>query len=219
MKQFAVIVCIISLSMLRVDAQQLDSVLTTYKDGEYTSVCERRVKVTTESAEATVDKMIEQFHTTPNKLFDWALKGLGFQGQKDTEMVIDLKSATTDKKTGITHGLVDVILPHLMTWRDIKVDGLLYKKNSVSGGLTAYAKMLYSDMVLKKANATYTMTPLKNNELLLTTYLNVRFGWFFNFFITQKRYKSIVEWRVAKFTENMKTESERIEKNKTHKKN
>lgn len=39
--------------------------------------------------------------------------------------------------------------------------------------------------------------------------IHIRFGWFFNIFITQKRYRDIVEWRMQGFMNNMRDEAER----------
>jgi hypothetical protein len=46
--------------------------------------------------------------------------------------------------------------------------------------------------------------------------VKLKFGWFFNIFITKKRYKSIIEWRIKKFSENIKDECERKQGNFTH---
>jgi len=63
-------------------------------------------------------------------------------------------------------------------------------------------------LLLKYALGTVTIVRQKNDELLFITNVSIKFGWFFNIFITKKRYKSIVEWRIKKFTENLKTECE-----------
>jgi len=65
---------------------------------------------------------------------------------------------------------------------------------------------------LKNGFGTITVVPQKDNEQLLVTNVRIKFGWFFNIFITKKRYKSIVEWRIKKFTENLKAECERRQK-------
>ena len=39
--------------------------------------------------------------------------------------------------------------------------------------------------------------------------VNVTFNWFFNLFITQRRYADLIEWRITGFLNNMKQETER----------
>jgi len=70
------------------------------------------------------------------------------------------------------------------------------------------ANIIYSSLLLKHALGTVTIIQQKNNQLLFITNVSIKFGWFFNIFITRKRYKSIVEWRIKKFTENLKYECE-----------
>jgi hypothetical protein len=184
-------------------ANTSDTTFTQYENGEYTTVSVKRVKASNTAAINAVQDLVEQFENEPSKLFDWALKDLGFQGQKDKELILNLKSATFDKKTGITHGLVDVIVPGITSFKDIKVDAIVEAKTSATGVTKAIADVLYSDMLLKKAYGQIFVVPHRGNEVVITSILKTKFGWFFNIFITQKRYKSIIEWRVKKFTENM----------------
>ena len=159
-----------------------------------------------------VDDFVTQFHTTPNSLFSWALKGLGLEGQKSNELKINLKSATFDSKSGITHGLVDVMVPNITTFNNVAVDARITKSILVNGGRKVQAEVLYSRFLLEKASGAFIIVPLADDEQLIISNLSIKFGWFFNIFITEQRYKSIVEWRVRKFTENLKMEMERREK-------
>jgi hypothetical protein len=196
-------------------ASTSDTTYTVYDDGEYTTTSIKRIKASNAAAINTVQELVREFETTPGKLFDWALKDLGFQGQKDNELVIALKSSTFDKKTGITHGLIDVIVPGIKTFKNVKIDAIVNAKTSATGVTKAIADVLYSDMLLKKAYGQIFVVPHRGNEVVITSILKTKFGWFFNIFITQKRYKSIVEWRVKKFTENMCDTTIKSDKTKT----
>jgi hypothetical protein len=184
-------------------ANTSDTTYTVYENGEYTSISSKHIKASNTAAINTIQDLIEQFETTPLKLFEWALKDMGFQGEKDNELIIALRSSTFDKKTGITHGYVDVIVPGIKTFKNINIDAKLEYKTSSTGITKATADVLYSDFLLKKAYGQIFVVPHKGNELVLTSIVKTRFGWFFNIFITQKRYKSIIEWRVKKFNDNM----------------
>ena len=194
---------ILAILSLTVQASVSDTTFTIYEDGEYTTTSIRHIKASNTAAINTVQELVKQFETTPGKLFEWALKDLGFQGQKDNELVIALKSSTFDKKTGITHGLIDVIVPGIKTFKNVKIDAIVNAKTSATGVTKAIADVLYSDMLLKKAYGQIYVVPHRGNEVVITSILKTRFGWFFNIFITKKRYKSIVEWRVEKFNDNM----------------
>jgi hypothetical protein len=206
----AVFLIVILLSINRVAAS--DSTATVYKNGTFVTQFQRKSKASNRAAILLADDFVNQFHTTPNRLFTWALKGLGLEGQKSNEMKINLKSAVFDSKTGITHGLVDVMVPNITTFNNVAVDARVTKNIIVNGGRKVQAEVLYSRFLLDKASGAFTIVPIAENEQLIISNLSIKFGWFFNIFITEQRYKSIVEWRVRKFTDNLKTEIEKREK-------
>lgn len=185
-----------------------DTIWTVYKDGEFTTQCQLRFNASNQVVAEVSDDLVSDFHNAPGNLFNWALKDLGLQDEKNNELIIVFKSSTNDNKTGITHGVFDVIVPNITTFSNIKVDAKVSKTKYTNGISKVNADIAYSTMLLDKAFGIFTIIPQKNNEQLFVTNIKIKFGWFFNLFITKKRYKSIVEWRVKKFTENMKMESE-----------
>ena len=61
-------------------------------------------------------------------------------------------------------------------------------------------------------NNSLAVIPSKNKGNWLVLESHVKFGWFFNIFITQNRFKLIMEWRLKRFIHNLKDEAERREK-------
>ena len=181
-----------------------DSISTIYRDGEFITQYQLRVKATNKTASDAADYLVSDFHNSPSNLFKWALKDLGLQ--KNNELIIVFKSSTNDEKSNITHGIFDIVVPDIITFSKIKVDASVYKTRYTSGDQKVTANIIYSDLLLKNAFGTLTIIPQTGNEQLLVTNVKIKFGWFFNLFITKKRYKSIVEWRIKKFTENIRTE-------------
>jgi hypothetical protein len=194
-------------------ALPLDTTFTVYKDGEFTTQCQRRVKSSNKVTSEITDYLVTDFHNSPGHLFDWALKDLGLQEKKNNELIIVFVSSNHDVKTGITHGVFDIEVPNITSFKNIKVDAIVAKTKYLNGTGKVTADIAYSSMLLDKAYGYITVIPQKNNEQLYITNFKIKFGWFFNIFITQNRYKKIVEWRVKKFTDNMKFESEERQKN------
>lgn len=161
------------------------------------------------------DKLIYDFHNTPGNLFNWALKDLGLQEKKKNDIIFILKSSVTDKKTGITHGKFDIIVPLFTTFNNVVVDAIVSKTKCNNKENKVTADIIYSSLLLKHGLGILTIVPVKNNEYLFSTNVSIKFGWFFNIFITKRRYKSIVEWRIKKFTENMKDECEKLHEQST----
>jgi len=182
-----------------------DSIQTVYEDKEFKTQYTTRLKISSKVASETADYLVSDFHNAPDNLFNWALKDLGLQS-KNNEIVFVLQSSITDGKTGITHGKFDVIVPHFTTFKNIKVNAIVKRDKTNSREIKADADIIYSSTLLKNAVGSITFVPTNNNEYQVITNVKIKFGWFFNIFITKKRYKSIVEWRIKKFTDNIKEE-------------
>ena len=185
-----------------------DSIKTVFQDSHFRTQYKIKVKASENIASEMASDLIKDFHNSPANLFNWALKDLGLQDKKKNDVIFILKTSNTDSKTGITHGEFDIIVPYFTTFKNVKVDALVSKTKYINGEMKVSANIIYSSLLLKYALGTVTIVQQKNNELLFITNVSIKFGWFFNIFITKKRYKSIVEWRIKKFTENLKNECE-----------
>jgi hypothetical protein len=193
-----------------IHAASADSITTIYQDGEFKSRCHVIVRATETNVCEVEDKLLYDFHNTPGNLFNWALKDLGLQEKKRNDIIFILKSSVTDKKSNVTHGKFDIIIPLVTTFNNVIVDAIVSKTKCNNRENSVTAEIIYSSLLLKHGVGILTIIPVKNNEFLFTTNVSIKFGWFFNIFITRRRYKSIVEWRIKKFTENMKVECEKI---------
>lgn len=184
-----------------------DSIKSIYKDGKFSTHYELSSKGSADLALTLADYLVNDFHYAPGHLFEWALKDLGLQN-KDNELIIVFKSSKHDVQTGVTHGVFDIVVPGVTTFSNIKVDAIVTRTKFTSGVIKVSAKIIYSSLLLKNALCTVLFIPQKNDEIHFVTDMDLEFGWFFNLFITQKRYKNIVEWRIKKFSENMVNECE-----------
>lgn len=184
-----------------------DSIKSTYKDGKFSTHYQLSAKGSADLALTLADYLVNDFHYAPSHLFEWALKDLGLQN-KDNELIIVFKSSKHDVQTGITHGVFDIVVPGVTTFSNIKVDAVVTRTRFTSGVVKVTANIIYSSLLLKNAMCTVLFIPQKNDEIHFVTDMDLEFGWFFNLFITQKRYKNIVEWRIKKFSENMAKECE-----------
>ncbi|HPW89792.1 MAG TPA: hypothetical protein PLJ40_00030 [Paludibacteraceae bacterium] len=188
-----------------------DSISTRYADGEFVSYCSVETNASLAVADEVVDDLIDQFRGNPEQLFEWAFKGLGKQTGDDSknEVLLDLKLATFDKMTGKSHLLTDIVVPGFRTYKDVSIDSRVTKTKLKNGGTRVFVDIFYSNLLLKKAYGTFFVTPIADNKVMLSMRIHVRFGWFFNIFITQRRYRNVVEWRMQGFMNNMRDESER----------
>ena len=190
---------------------KVDSISTSYKDGEFFTQYKIKFKVSNKVVSDVADYLVADFHNSSGNLFNWALKDLGLQEKKNYEILFIINSSNHDEKTGITHGNFDIVVPHFTTFKNVKVDAIVSKKSFTNGEIKVIADIIYSSFMLKNATGIVTLIPLNNNEHMLITNVSIKFGWFFNIFITKKRYKSIVEWRIKKFSENLIDECKKRE--------
>jgi len=210
---FYYIICLISV-LGSISAQPKDSIVTIYENGEFKTHFESRIKAPTKIITQVADQLESDFHNTPGNLFMWALKDLGLQN-KNNEVIIVFKSSSNDVNN-VTHGKFDIIVPYFTSFNNVSVDAIVTKSN-VNNTFTVNANIIYSSLLLKNALGSISFSPLKNNEKLVSCNVKIKFGWFFNLFITKKRYKSIVEWRIKKFVENIKLEcSKRVDAEKNN---
>ena len=188
-----------------------DSVSTYYQQGEFISYCSVVTEVPLKVADSVVDDLISQFRGDPELLFEWAFKDLGKQpGDKSkNDVLIKLKLATFDKMTGKSLLLTDVIVSDYTTYENVAIESKVTKTKMNSGKTRVFVDIFYSNALLKKAYGTFFVVPLDENRVMMSVQIHVRFGWFFNIFITQKRYRNLVEWRMKGFMNNMRNEAER----------
>ena len=196
------------LILIPINSTPIDSLKSVYADGEFQTHYQTSTTVSPEVAIDVANYLSSDFHNAPGHLFDWALKDMGLQNKKN-ELIIIFKSSVDDQKTGITHGVFDIVVPHFTTFDNVKVNAIVTKTKYANGSVKVTANIIYSSLLLKNAIGTIVFIPLKNNQLELVTDMKINFGWFFNLFITQRRYKTIVEWRVKKFTTNIEEECEK----------
>ena len=197
------------LTPLKASNDTIDSIKTIYEDGQFKTQYRTKVKASELIASEVANDLLKDFHYHPTNLFNWALKDLGLQETKKNDVIFILKSSITDEKTGITHGIFDIIVPHFTSFNNVKVNAIVSRSNYTNGKMKVTSNIIYSSFLLKNALGIVTIITQNKNELFFITDVSIKFGWFFNIFITRKRYKSIVEWRIKKFTENLKNECER----------
>ena len=207
------VLIILFLSVLSaLSASPLDSISTTYNEGEFTTYSQVWVNATDTICNAVSKDYDYQMRYNLDALLPWALKGMNLRKEKKELMMFYFKSTSFNKETSVLRGIGDVLVPGVVTIPNIYVDCKLTGKQSTTGRSTVYLNLLSSNGFIKNMNNSFSIIPSrsKGNWFILETH--VKFGWFFNIFITQNRFKIIMEWRLKRFIHNLKDEAERREK-------
>jgi len=184
-----------------------DFVSTTYKDGDFVTFTKTWVKAPHEISKKVVSDFVYQTRYNLDELFTWGLKDMNLRREKGEIIEFDFKSTKYDEKTGLIRGVGDVVVPYITTFSNICVDSRMDFNELRDGRTRVKLEVMYSDAFFKKTIGTFYLEP-ENDGCWMILETRVKFGWFFDFFITQKKYSEIMEWRFTKLVNNLKEEAE-----------
>jgi len=187
-----------------------DSISTRYNKGVFNSYCQLSTSANDSVANAVVNQFVHQMCYDIKGLFKWGLKGMSLKNEKDELLVFDFKRTVYSKQTGILKGIGDVIVPGVTTINDVSVDSKLTIRTYTSGKREVKLDLAKSNLFIKSMSGSFYFVPKGDNK---TGYFQIRtnisFSWFFDVFITQKRYQSIMEWRLRQVMLNLREEAEK----------
>lgn len=193
-------------------ASAVDSLESHYSDRSFTTYVQVQVDVPESIINKVVDDFIYQTKYELDSLFQWALKGLMLRKEKNNLLVFNFKSTTYDPKSELIKAVGDVEVPGIITFPDIHVDSKMTKTSPKDGSSKVDINILYSDAFLKETTAVFRIVPHKTKGYSMTLETKIRFGWFFNIFITTPSYRRIMEWRFERLMLNIQQEAERRHK-------
>lgn len=205
-----ILICISVWHLQFVFSSPNDSISTQYSKGVFTSYCQLSVSASDSVVNAVVNQFVKQMCYDIKGLFKWGLKGMSLENEKDELLVFDFKRTEYSKQTGILKGIGDVVVPGVTTIKDISVDSKLTLRTYTSGKREVKLDLAKSNMFIKTMSGSFYFVPKGDHK---TGYLQIRtnisFSWFFDVFITQKRYKSIMEWRLRQVLLNVRDEAKK----------
>ncbi len=182
----------------------LSVIATTYTQRTYHTEKTFAVQAPADSVNTVIDRFVYELQTDPNLLFDWIFAGTGTVGDtaKDALQLVFYESEYIPEEK---HGLLHI---------DIKTNGKTRFENLI---LETWAtdslrdstrdlriKLNVSSRLLDEANVNFHITPTSDTTSLVAFDSHIRFGWFFNLFISRRTYRNVIEWRFDTFLENLK---------------
>jgi len=213
MKKYLLLILFYLSGALSSYATSADSISTVYKNSEFVTYCQISVNASDSISNEVINKFVYQMCYDLDGLFTWGLKGMSLTNSKDELLKFDFKTTKFDKKTAILRGIGDVIVPGVTTFPNIYIDSKVTQKKYANRHRDVRLDLVTANPFIKKMIGVYTFIPKGQNKTgsyILETH--IKFGWFFDIFITQYRYKKIMEWRIRKLVQNMKEESVKRER-------
>lgn len=186
-----------------------DTISTTYKDGNYITYTKVWVNAAPLVMDQVIDNFIYQTKHNLDALMLWGLKGLKLRSEKDDIIVFNFKTTTYDKKNDLIKATGEVIVPKVIRFPEIHVNSQMSKRTFDDGKVNVDINVLYSDAFLSKTTGNFNMIPVDEKGCYISLETKVKFGWFFNIFITKYTFTHIMEWRFKTLMYNLRDEAER----------
>ncbi len=186
------------------------NITTTYDKGAFHTTKTAVINGDYTTCSRVTDRFILEFQTTPANLFTWAFKGLGqtHQGDGTDDVVLVMNSFRYNPDSAKSVVNVDFRMSNGLTIRDKDLMSYVHDNTYGDSLRIIIVDFYYSGSLLKKADGVFTLKRLNDKQTEITIDTNIRFGWFFNIFITQRRYRNVMEWRIDKFIDNLQEEAE-----------
>ncbi|MFZ4581875.1 MAG: hypothetical protein ACOYM7_04410 [Paludibacter sp.] len=185
-----------------------DSISTLYTNGEFKTYCVLAISANDSVVNSVVNTFVQQMCYDIKGLFKWGLKGMSLANEKDELLVFDFKETRYDKQTHILKGIGDVIVPGVTSIKNISVDSKLTLRTFSSGKREVRLELASPNLFIRDMRGSFYFSPKGNQPIgYLQFVTNIRFAWFFDLFITQSRYKKIMEWRLRQILKNIKEEA------------
>ncbi len=167
------------------------------------------VDASQDSVNIVLDRFCYELQTNPDLLFEWVFKGTGTQGDA-TKDALQLIYKETGYEPEDRHGLlvVDVATNGKVRYKNILLE--TWSRDSIDTALdSVQSEILHLDMMVSaalidSAYMNFHVTPITEQRTEIAFDFHIRFGWFFNIFITKKVYREVIEWRLDAFMENLR---------------
>ena len=122
----------------------------------------------------------------------------------------------------------DIVIPGLTRFKNIVLEGIVIdeerdrvfnptlcidslKMNNLPNWTRHFdIDVSYSGKLLERGWGNLYIMPIDTTHSVFLMDINIKYGWFFNLFITMKVYKNSVEWRVNRYMNNLKKVAEEL---------
>ncbi len=200
---------------------------TLYYDKTYHTQCAVNVDAPAEVSDSILARFIHDFQTSPDALFDWAFYGTGAQDdEQKNAFLLEYKETVYIPEENYGRIVADIVIPNFRRFKDITLEGdvldykypILYNPGLQADSLTIatipnYMRHMditvrYSGKLLEQGYGNLFIIPVDSTHSIYMMDINLKYGWFFNIFVTRRVYANSVEWRVNRYMNNLKQTAE-----------
>ena len=184
--------------------------LTTLSEGMFHTTYETVVDTSVVACNQTVDSMIYCLQTNPELLSERFFVGLGKQeDKKKNAFYLVWKESTYVPEEQYSRLVLDVLVDEKPFMKDVVIESSVV--DTMAGERRdVRVDIHYAGTLIKEAYGTFHINPIGENQSTLAMDVHVKFGWFFRIFISRKVYSETIDWRLARFVDNLKLKAEGV---------
>ncbi|MCQ2206601.1 MAG: hypothetical protein MJZ02_00075 [Paludibacteraceae bacterium] len=176
---------------------------STYTDGAFHTTSAYIVDAPVSELDKVLHEIYVGIQDKPTKNLKWLWKNLGHHSNVEDDVVLSERGFSFDPRTSSYLLKLGLAMHKGDKPMLFNVEGKL--RESTTGGkknvlLTVTKKI----KILNSASFSLTSVPQAGGKSLILVKSDMAFGWFFNMFFTESRYRSIMEWRIQGLTMNVK---------------
>ena len=172
----------------------------------YKSICRTYTSAPVEITTRVADDLVRDFTTQPNNLFNWAFKGLGLQGEGKDLIELIVNHYNYNTTTGVYKGNFDIIVPGFKNFRNINIDAVITSKTGPDKNSEIELDIKNTNIILRKAYGKMIINDKGKSGSEMSLEVQIKFSWIVDLFVTEKKYREIVEWRIKGLVDNVKGE-------------
>ena len=171
---------------------------------------ETKVDTSVVACNQTVDSMIYCLQTNPELLSERFFVGLGKQeDKKKNAFYLVWKESTYVPEEQYSRLVLDVLVDEKPFMKDVVIESSVV--DTMAGERRdVRVDIHYAGTLIKEAYGTFHINPVGENQSTLAMDVHVKFGWFFRIFISRKVYSETIDWRLARFVDNLKLKAEGV---------
>ena len=171
---------------------------------------ETEVDTSVVACNQTVDSMIYCLQTDPELLSERFFVGLGKQeDKKKNAFYLVWKESTYVPEEQYSRLVLDVLVDEKPFMKDVVIESSVV--DTMAGERRdVRVDIHYAGTLIKEAYGTFHINPVGENQVTLAMDVLVKFGWFFRIFISRKVYSETIDWRLARFVDNLKLKAEGV---------
>ena len=188
----------------------LFTVMTTLSNGMFHTSYATEAQANAVACNEVVDDMIHCLQTDPELLSEKYFAGLGMQDEAHKNaFYLEWKESSYDPEQQYSKLVLDVLVNEKPFLKDVVIEAFV--ADSMAGERRDIrVDIRYAGTLIKEAYGSFHVQPNSDNTAQIGMDVHVKFGWFFRIFISRKVYSETIDWRLARFVQNLQLRAEGI---------